>query len=233
MSDKPNYKFRDWLEFFTTGTLLGIVFVVLLCLALRGIRASGASAMVSEPPTVQQAASCVVDDPVAEDEAEPDPDPEPTVEPIETVMLYDVPLDAELQVFIIRLCEEKHIEPSIVIAMIEKESQYDADAIGDGGASYGLMQIQPRWHQGRMDRLGVTDLLDPRQNVTVGVDYLLEMIDRYNGDIECALMAYNAGCGGANQHWFSKGIYSNAYSQGVLERARTLREGMMEYVLSE
>ncbi len=152
--------------------------------------------------------------------------PEATV-----VSVYDVPLDLELQLFIIQACEDHHIEPSIVIAMIERESRFKTDAMGDRGAAYGLTQVQPRWHQARMDRLGVTDLLDPYQNVLVCIDYLAELLDHYNGDMECALMAYNAGMSGANKYWFSKGIYSNDYSQTVMERSRFFMEGMIDYVL--
>ena len=109
------------------------------------------------------------------------------------VVLYDVPLAADLQVHIIETCEEHHIDPAIVMAMAYRESGFNAEAIGDGGDSYGLLQIQPRWHYGRMERLGCTDLIDPFQNVTVAVDYLAEQLDRYDGDMAKALVAYNQG----------------------------------------
>ena len=118
---------------------------------------------------------------------------EPVAEPeTETVMLWDVPLDAELQLFIIQSCEDHHIDPAIVIAVIERESSYRASVIGDNGEAFGLMQVQPKWHRDRMDKLGVTDLLDPFQNVTVGMDYLFELLDEGKG-LERALAAYNQG----------------------------------------
>ena len=110
-----------------------------------------------------------------------------------TVVLYDVPLAPELQMHIIETCEEHHIDPAIVMAMAYRESGFNAEAIGDGGDSYGLLQIQPRWHYGRMERLGCTDLIDPFQNVTVVVDYLAEQLERYDGDMAKALVAYNQG----------------------------------------
>lgn len=106
---------------------------------------------------------------------------------------FDVPLSEDLQDYIMNICEEYGIDPAIVIAMIQKESCFTASAIGDGGNSFGLMQIQPRWHSGRMEKLGCTDLLDPFQNVTVGIDYLAEMLEWYDGDIAKALTAYNRG----------------------------------------
>lgn len=109
------------------------------------------------------------------------------------VVLYDVPLAPELQMHIIESCEAHHIDPAIVMAMAYRESGFNAEAIGDGGDSYGLLQIQPRWHYGRMERLDCTDLLDPFQNVTVAVDYLAECLARYDGDMAKALVAYNQG----------------------------------------
>lgn len=115
------------------------------------------------------------------------------MQPVEEKTLYfDVPLSEELQEHIFAECEKHNITPEIVISMIEQESDYDSDAIGDGGNSKGLMQIQEKWHKERMDKVGCTDLLDPFQNVTVGIDYLAELKDR-NDDLYWVLMAYNGG----------------------------------------
>lgn len=110
-----------------------------------------------------------------------------------TTILYDVPLDAELQRYIIETAEQHDIDPAVVFAVCWQESTCVASTIGDNGNSWGLMQIQPRWHCDRMQRLGCMDLLDPYQNVTVGIDYLAELLDRYDGDIAKALTAYNQG----------------------------------------
>lgn len=121
---------------------------------------------------------------------------EPTeVETIVTepdVPLYDVPLEDDLQIHIIETANYHDIDPAIIIAMAWKESTYRVDAIGDNGNSLGLCQVQPRWHSGRMEKLGCPNLLDPYQNVTVACDYLRELISRY-GSIEKALTAYNRG----------------------------------------
>lgn len=121
---------------------------------------------------------------------------EPEIEVEEKVEYFDVPLDHGLQDHIFALCEEYGIEPSVVIAMIERESLYDADAVGDNGDSLGLMQIQPKWHEERMYELGCDNLMDPYQNITVGIDILAEMLGY--GDLYWALMAYNGGMGYAN-----------------------------------
>ena len=141
----------------------------------------------------------------------------PTVvqrEVVEPVKLYDVPLDAELQIHIIRTCEEHHIDPAIIFAMAWSESRYTVDAIGDDGNALGMLQIWPYWHSGRMGRLGCDDLLDPYQNVVVGIDYLAEQIERYDGDVAAGLTSYNAG------HY--SGTVTE-YALSVLEMAEELR----------
>lgn len=149
----------------------------------------------------------------------PEPEPEPEPEPIAVEYRYreDIPLDAEVQDHIYTLSEEKGIEPEIIFAMIWRESRYEVDAIGDSGRAWGAMQIHPRWHSDRMKRLGVEtndDLLDPIQNVTVGIDYLDEL-RRIYGDIAKALVAYNAGS--------YKGTITN-YAKDVLAEAERLKQ---------
>lgn len=124
---------------------------------------------------------------------------EEAVETEKMTEYFDVPLNEDLQDHIFELCEEAGINPEVVIAMIKAESNFKAETIGDRGNAFGLMQIWPKWHQGRMDRLGCTDLLDPYQNVTVGIDYLKELLGRGRG-MEWALMAYNAGWKCANEY---------------------------------
>ena len=130
------------------------------------------------------------------------------------VILYDVPLDANLQLHIIRVAESYGIDPAIIFAMCYRESTYNPSSIGDNGAAFGLMQIQPKWHSDRMERLGCTDLLDPYQNVIVGTDYLAEQLIRYGGDMDKALVAYNAG------HY--KGTITR-YAMEVMVKAEELR----------
>lgn len=144
-------------------------------------------------------------------------------EKIEVIEYFDVPLDKELQDYIFELCEKHNINPALVIAMIEKESNFTASAIGDGGNSLGLMQIQPRWNQDRMDILGCQDLLDPFQNVAVGIDLLAELFDKGNS-VEWVLMAYNGGQSYANRK-ISNGEISN-YAQTVLHNSKNLERGV-------
>ena len=110
----------------------------------------------------------------------------------------DVPLDVEMQTYIIELCEQNGIRPEIIFAMIKRESDFDAMSIGDDGQSFGLMQIQPRWNYIKMVDLKCTNLFDEKQNVTVGISILADLIAEGKG-IEWALMAYNTGISNANK----------------------------------
>ena len=124
---------------------------------------------------------------------------------------FDVPLSTEVQDHIFKASEYYGIDPAIIVAMCYRESTYNASLIGDNGNSYGIMQIQPRWHYKRMADLGCTDLLDPCQNITVGVDYLAELLEKY-GSIDKALTAYNRG---------SYNGTITAYAKAVMETARS------------
>lgn len=144
------------------------------------------------------------------------PEPEP-------VRYFDVPLSEDLQDHIFELCKSYNVDPALVISMIRRESTYRASVIGDNGRSYGLMQIQPRWNQARMDALGCPDLLDPYQNVTVGIDIIAEYLET-GKSVEWALMAYNGGPSYANNK-ASRGEISD-YAKNVLAFAEELKRGV-------
>ena len=121
-------------------------------------------------------------------------------EPPGGYVYFDVPLDDELQEYIFDICQDYGVDPELIVSMIFHESNFDSAVIGtnDSGYSYGLMQIMPCWNQARMEKLGCLDLLNPYQNVLVGVDLMAEYIEKGYG-IEWALMAYNGGPSYANR----------------------------------
>lgn len=141
---------------------------------------------------------------------------------VEETAYFDVPLSEDLQDYIFELCEKYSVDPAIVIAMIERESNYKAGALGDRGNSHGLMQIQPRWNQARMNKLNCQNLLDPYQNVTVGVDLLGELFGK-GKTVEWVLMAYNGGESYANRK--AKAGEVSDYAKYVLARVETLVRG--------
>src|SRR5215475_1825200 len=80
------------------------------------------------------------------------------------------------------------VDPSLVRAVIETESNFNRWAVSNKGA-LGLMQLIP--DTGR--RYGVRDFFDPQQNVDGGVRYLRFLLDKFNGNLDLSLAAYNAG----------------------------------------
>lgn len=78
--------------------------------------------------------------------------------------------------------------PELLQAMIFYESSNQPGA--RNGSCIGYMQVNPRWHRERMDKLGVSDLYDGYSNVLTGTDYLMELIQEY-GDVATALMVYH------------------------------------------
>ena len=94
----------------------------------------------------------------------------------------------ELEEYIEAICEPRNICPELIEATIERESRWNPKAVN--GDCMGLMQISERWHRERMERLGVTDLFDPYDNILVGVDYMAELFERYE-DPGMVLMVYN------------------------------------------
>lgn len=88
-------------------------------------------------------------------------------------------------------------DPLLVLALIDVESEFDEGAVSSRGAR-GLMQIRPSTlqflteHEGL--RLSVEEVAaDPALCVRLGIRYLRSLQDRFGGDLELALMAYNAG----------------------------------------
>ncbi|MCP3771986.1 lytic transglycosylase domain-containing protein [Paenibacillus sp. MZ04-78.2] len=80
------------------------------------------------------------------------------------------------------------VEPSVVKAVIDAESSFNANAVSGAGAK-GLMQLMDATGQG----LGVDNPFDPAQNIHGGTRYLSNLLSKYGGSLGTALAAYNAG----------------------------------------
>ncbi len=87
------------------------------------------------------------------------------------------------------------VDPELVLSVIHVESCFDPEAVSRVGA-HGLMQLMPA----TAAELGVTDRFDPVQNIHGGVRYLAAMLQRFDGDLDLALAAYNAGPGAVERH---------------------------------
>lgn len=154
------------------------------------------------------------------------------IEDVEDFVFYEIPEEyaenggyfpEKMQIYTKCLCEQYGVSYSLIIAMIERESGYRYDKSGDDGCSFGYMQIYEKWHEDRMERLNCTDLLNPYNNVKVGIDYIAELIEKY-GNKQDALTAYNYGEKGAQEKMWSKGVYTYSYNQEILQREQEIKE---------
>ena len=93
-----------------------------------------------------------------------------------------------LHPIVIQAAGRYQVDPALVKAIIMAESGYNARAISKRGAK-GLMQLMPATAQA----LGVEDVFNPRQNISGGVRYFKQLVNQFDGDVELALAAYNAG----------------------------------------
>lgn len=86
------------------------------------------------------------------------------------------------------------LDPALILAVVMEESGGDPLATSSKGAQ-GLMQLMPQ----TASEMGVKDSTSPSQNVSGGSLYLSKMLKRYDGNLELALAAYNAGPGNVDK----------------------------------
>lgn len=153
-----------------------------------------------------------------------------TYEPIEStpidtepvVFYWDVPLSEDLQDYIRTLCEEYSVPEELILAIIEVESSFRPNVISTS-EDYGYMQLNKCNHELLTNELGITDFLDPYQNILGGIYLISGHLEKTEGDVAKALMRYNCGATGAWKLW-QKGIYSTEYTRKVMSAYEIYKE---------
>ncbi|MEA3640707.1 MAG: lytic transglycosylase domain-containing protein [Lamprobacter sp.] len=102
---------------------------------------------------------------------------------------------ADIIALVRQLAPDFQLDPELVLALIQAESNFDPTAHSPKDAR-GLMQLIPATAQ----RFGVQDIWDPVQNMRGGMAYLRWLLDHFNGDRKLALAGYNAGEGAVRRY---------------------------------
>lgn len=127
-----------------------------------------------------------------------EPEHDPSVDVVATtISMYGIdaetlPLDPMYVEHVCEVCRAYILDPAVLFGMMWQESRFQPQVVGDHGRAIGILQIQPRWHGERMQRLGVTDLADEWQAIYVACDYLAEIREKHP-DIREMLTIYRYG----------------------------------------
>ena len=119
--------------------------------------------------------------------------------------------------YIDRYAGQYHVDPILVRAVIQVESDFNPRCVSNKGAR-GLMQLMPETAR----QYGVHNVFDPEDNIHGGVHNLADLLDRYRGDLRRVLAAYNAGEGAVAKY---RGIPPYEETMTYVKRALTVYYG--------
>lgn len=108
-----------------------------------------------------------------------------------------IPMDYDLQAELRAACDEFGVPFPLMVAMIDKETNF-TNMIGDDGNAFGYLQIWDYWHHDKMERIGATDLMNPVDNFRTGCYMMRMLLDDY--DVYNALSVYNTGSSGESYY---------------------------------
>ena len=120
----------------------------------------------------------------------------------------------EIKTLVAGLAPKYGLDPQLVLAVIQVESAYQADAVSSANAQ-GLMQLIPA----TAERFGVRDAFNPSENINGGMRYLKWLLKHFKGDVTKAVAAYNAGEGAVRRYG---GIPPYRETQNYVRKIRRL-----------
>ncbi|HEY0156091.1 MAG TPA: lytic transglycosylase domain-containing protein [Thermoanaerobaculia bacterium] len=111
------------------------------------------------------------------------------------------------------------VDPRLVTAVARRESAFNSKAVSRVGAC-GVMQLMPATAK----YLGVTNVFDARENIFGGTRYLRTLLDTFDGDLDLALAAYNAGPGAVQKY---RGVPPYRETQAYVAAVRSSYESSL------
>jgi hypothetical protein len=114
--------------------------------------------------------------------------------------------------------KKNDLPPELVAAVVHTESKFVPTARSTRGA-VGLMQLVPR--TGRW--MGADNLTNPAQNISAGAKYLRYLTDRFDGDQQKAIAAYNAGEGNVRRF---NGVPPYRETRNYVQRVRSFQQDL-------
>jgi soluble lytic murein transglycosylase-like protein len=124
-------------------------------------------------------------------------------------------IDRDLAEDIYDVATSHDIEPRLAFGLVKVESAFDHGAISHVGAR-GLTQVMPRTARWLLPGTRAHDLHDRDLNLNLGFRYLNQLINKYDGNVELALLAYNRGPGTVDRILKRGGNPDNGYARKVL-----------------
>lgn len=121
-----------------------------------------------------------------------------------------------LSAFITEAARAHKVDPRLIAAVARRESAFRANAVSRTGAC-GIMQLMPDTAR----YLGVNNVFDTRENILGGTRYLRTLLDTFNGDLDLALAAYNAGPGAVEKY---RGVPPYAETRAYVSAVRASYE---------
>lgn len=129
--------------------------------------------------------------------------------------MEDFNISRDLAEDIYDVARETKVEPKLAFGLIRTESTFNERAVSPVGAR-GLTQVMPRTAAWLVPGTTTQDLFDRQTNLRLGFRYLNQMIDKYEGNVRLALLAYNRGPGTVDRVLKQGGDPNNGYADKVL-----------------
>lgn len=136
--------------------------------------------------------------------------------------MYEIPADLAAAIYDIALSEG--IDTDVAFRIVEVESRFKPRALSSK-AAIGYTQIQAATARFYEPGLSTEQLYERDVNLRIGFRFLKDLIRRYDGDLELALVAYNRGPGRVEEILLQGGDPSNGYAENVLKGTRHAPSG--------